>query len=382
LIALVSACGGTDDDGEVAQGSENKDQNAAASECTDGGFDGTLRLGALLDLSSSVAPVGRTAREGMEFAVAQYSDDPGVGEIDLVVEDHGGDRVVAVSKAQSLINSEDVSALIGMNQSQVSLALAPIVDRERVPAVTDLVVDPEFAAASEYTFLGKPPTSDLVAGFFEGAGAELGTKAAILYNGEVPSVGSLLPAWKEGLEAAGIDVVAELSHQLSTTDFQGNISTALRDDPDVLIALDITDKSAQIFKQARELGFEGTFSGLSVIFHPQTLSIAGTAAEGLTFPAGWHPDSDRGTSQEFVAAFAEAHNGDVPQLAHLDGYMSAATVIEAAIAACSTDREAIREGLQSLDIDTPYGNFTFDEDGVPQVEGVVVTVRDGEFVIA
>ena len=318
----------------------------------------------------------------MEFALSEYSEDPRVGEVELLVEDHGADPVRATSQVQSLISRDGVSAIVGLNQSQVALAVAPIFAQQHVPAVSDAVVDPEFAAASPYTFLGKPPTSDLVDDFLSEWSGELGTRAAVLYNDEVPSVAALLPSWEAGLEKNGIEVVAKKGHQLATTDFQANISSVLSDDPDLIVALDVPNKSALIFSQARQLGFEGQFSGLSVLFNDQTLSVAGSAAEGLLFPAGWHPDSDRGTTAEFVEAFKAKNGGAIPELANLDGYMTVKLVIEAAIRAGSTEPEAIRGALETIELETPYGEWSFDDEGVPNVSGLAVTVKNGAFVLA
>lgn len=92
----------------------------------------TVKVGAILPLTGTVAFVGEPERAALELALedirAAYGNDLA---IELTVEDSGGDPKTAVSAANKLIDIDGVEVLV-VSLSRINLAVAPIVKAKGV----------------------------------------------------------------------------------------------------------------------------------------------------------------------------------------------------------------------------------------------------------
>src|SRR5438105_11864452 len=86
---------------------------------------------------------------------------------------------------------------------------------------------------------------------------------------------------------------------------------------------------------------------------------------------------------DFAGPFQQANNYYPPQFAW-DG-MLAATFLVDAITRKGATSEQIKDGLDSIDLDTPQGHYTYSpqkHSGMPNSTNVMTVIKDGQFVPA
>src|SRR4030081_1742221 len=97
----------------------------------------TIKLGAILSLTGAGGVYGPSSQEGMRLAVKQINASGGVSgaTIDLSVEDDQSDKVVSQQKAQTLIQQNQVQALLGPTLSNSAVAVHPLAESLKTPVL-------------------------------------------------------------------------------------------------------------------------------------------------------------------------------------------------------------------------------------------------------
>lgn len=116
---------------------------AAESEATSAD---KVRLGMLLPLSGSYAPIGLDNRQGIEIALAELAND----KIVPVYGDSRTEPVQAIHEFRRMVNVDKVSAVFAF-RGPVGMALNPVSQKSNVPLLGG-VGNKKFAAENEYAF--------------------------------------------------------------------------------------------------------------------------------------------------------------------------------------------------------------------------------------
>src|ERR1700716_1107759 len=97
----------------------------------------TIKLGAVLSLTGAGGVYGPSSQEGMKLAVKQINAAGGVNgaTIDLTVEDDQSDKTISQQKAQALIQSNQVQALLGPTLSNSAVAVHPLAESLKTPVL-------------------------------------------------------------------------------------------------------------------------------------------------------------------------------------------------------------------------------------------------------
>lgn len=100
-----------------------------------GGESDTIEVGMIEALTGPFAPPGQRRLWATRAAVDRVNENGGINgrEINLTVRDTEADPGTATTRAQQLINEENVELLCGTFSSSVCLAVAPIAARNQVP---------------------------------------------------------------------------------------------------------------------------------------------------------------------------------------------------------------------------------------------------------
>src|SRR5690606_15023937 len=112
--------------------------------------------------------------------------------------------------------------------------------------------------------------------------------------------------------------------------------------------------------------------------------IAGEAIVGHILPSTWVLEQPNEQNQVFVELYREMFGSD-PDLYAAKGYTAMWLAAQAVREAGSSDPDAIREALDSIDeIETALGDgkMTFDDDGEGHQTGVILEINEeGDFVL-
>src|SRR5258708_33801139 len=112
-----------------------------ACGCTSGGtpttsYAGkTIKLGAVLSLSGAGSVYGPGSQKGMKLAAKQINAKGGVNgaQIDIAFEDDQSLQPVSAQKAQTLVQSNQVLALLGPTLSNSAVAVHPLAETFKTP---------------------------------------------------------------------------------------------------------------------------------------------------------------------------------------------------------------------------------------------------------
>src|SRR5713101_5385433 len=121
LVAVVvaGACGSTGGGGTAANSYAGK----------------TIKLGAVLSITGAGGVYGPQSRDGMRLAAKQINASGGVNGamIDISFEDDTSDKATSQAKAQTLIESNQVLALLGPTLSNSAVAVHPLAESLKTP---------------------------------------------------------------------------------------------------------------------------------------------------------------------------------------------------------------------------------------------------------
>ncbi|CAM5789227.1 ABC transporter substrate-binding protein [Rhizobacter fulvus] len=304
-------------------------------------------------------------KKGMELAVEEINAAGGVNgkKLELITRDDNASPGDAVRAAEELVSREKIDVLAGAFLSNTGLALTDFAKQKKFfylagEPLTDKII---WGSGNKYTFRLRPGTYMQAAMLVPEAAKLKKKRWAIVYpNYEYGQ--SAVAAFKELLRAAQPDVefVAEQAPPLGKLD-AGSVAQAIADaKPDaifnVLFGADLT-------KFVREGTTRGIFQGKEVV------SVLTGEPEYLDplkddTPNGWivtgYPWYGIQTPEH--KAFFLAYHGkykDYPRLGSVVGYTMIKSIAAGVKKAKSTEADKLVAAFEGLQMDSPFGKFTY-----------------------
>ncbi|HHT9126710.1 MAG TPA: ABC transporter substrate-binding protein [Candidatus Brocadiia bacterium] len=340
-----------------------------------------IKIGAILPLTGDATLYGESPKKGIDLAVEQINNKGGIkgGKCIVIFEDSKAVPASGVAAFQKLVNVQKVSAIIGDAASSVTLAFAPLAEKNKVVVLSPLSSAPAITNAGDFIFRIVP--SDLfggkVAGYF--AVEDQGwRKLAVLFVNNDFGVG-LKQVFSKEVESLGGTIVASEAYEQGATDFRTQLLKIKSAIPEAIFLIGYRE-SPQILIQAKEIGLKTKFLGTGVLEDPNVIKVAKDAAEGIYFTQlQYDVTSNEPIVENFVSEFIERYNSK-PDIFAAYGY-DAMSVLALAIERSNLTPESIRDQLYKIrNFKGVTGDISFDESGdVIQPMGIK-TVKSGEFV--
>ena len=344
-----------------------------------------VKFGAILPLTGDGAPYGTALKKGMDLAIEQVNMKGGINGKRLVVafEDDRNlpqDGVTAFNKLRSV---DKVPMVIGAMFSAVTLAIAPIAQKDKIVLLSPTSSDVSLTSAGDYIFRIYP--SDAYDGEFLGNFAfdRLQARKVAVISMQASSTISVSQLFKKVFEGKGGTVVSEETFREGTTDFRAALTKIKQQQQDLVFLPAALKEAALVLRQAKELGASAKFLGISTLFDPKLIELAGNAAEGLLFSS---PVFDAASQAPEIRAFADAYKGRYkaePDILGAYGYDTVNISVAALSNAISgqTTPEAIKDALYKIkDYKGVTGLMSFDSNGDVTKELRIMKVSAGKFV--
>lgn len=385
---FVSACGGGAAPTPAAPAAPaTTSAPAAPAAPATGALPAEIMLGAVHDLSGSTALYGTSIQKGINLAVKQINDQKLLGDghtLKVTFEDAAGDPKQAIAAYEKLTTNKDIVAILGPTLSSEAKSADPIAQEAKVPVVASSNTADGITTIGDYIFRTSLPESAVIPNTVNVTAKALNLKkVAVMYGNDDAFTQSGYDVFKAALEKAGIETLTTETFAKGDTDFSAQLTKIKSLNPDAIIVSALAEEAANIMIQARTLGIPTTVRiiGGNGFNSPQLAKIAGAAAEGAISGSAWNVASTFAASQDFVKAFQAEYNGAPDQFA-AQAYTAAWVTALAIKNAGSTDHAAVRDALAKIkDFDSPLGKFAFDANRDPVHEPVVLTVKDGKFVV-
>lgn len=199
--------------------------------------------------------------QGAELARTQINARGGVlgQQIEFIVMDNQGARAVpdaeeSVHIAKTLIEQEDVVAILGPIFSNNSIQVGPVVQQLQRPIIPGSAGD-HVTAAGDFVFLVVPPTSahgTVIAQFAIDPSELSAVTAATLRQKDSAYTGSLTQAFEENFQKLGGEIVASEVYGIGDETFDTQLTNIKAAAPDVLYIAGVIPDIHFAMAQARE----------------------------------------------------------------------------------------------------------------------------------
>jgi branched-chain amino acid transport system substrate-binding protein len=356
-----------------------------------------IKVGILLPLSGSVAPIGQNNRRGHELAIDEINAAGGIkslggAKLVMVDGDTQGTPNVGIQETEKLAQ-QGVVAILGAYQSSVTFPTTQIAEKLQVPFIDPVAIADKITEGRnfKYTFKVSPKASwyarDQLA-FVKWVGEKTGNpvKSVVLMFedtlfGQATSKGQAHFAAEYGIE-----VLDKVPYPKDTPDMTATISRIKSLNPDALVLVSYISDAVLITKTMKELGVNIPILGTSAgHIDPAYVANLGELAN-FSFTVGeWNPDLKKAGAADINERFEKKFG--IPMNGHAaETYMSTMVLRDALERAGSTDRKKLRDALAETEICgdknlLPYDCIKFDESGQsPQGQLTILQVQDGEFV--
>ncbi|KKK37407.1 branched-chain amino acid ABC transporter substrate-binding protein [Mesobacillus campisalis] len=367
-LLVLAACGGG---GEQATG--EKEGQAA------GGGVITADIGVISYISGPGAAYGEAITSGLKLAQKEINAKGDV-EINLLIEDSAGKQDQALTAAQKLMNSENVTAIIGPTLSTEMNVVGPEADLNGVPIMGTSTTAEGIPQLGEYVFRNSIPEALAIPASMTKAIEKYGAKkVAILYGNDDVFTKSGFDTMKKAAEDMDLEILTIETFQKGQSDYNAQLTKIKGMNPDLILASALYNEGAVIMDQARKMGIDVPFVGGNGFNSPEVIKIAGDAANGLIVATPWYGEKDDSKVKEFVSKFEEEY-GKKPDQFAAQAYDALYIYAEALKNAGEADRDAFRDALaQVKDFNGILGNFSFDDEGDVVMDPTVLIIEDGQF---
>jgi len=351
-----------------------------------------------MSTTGAYAAIGQNALRGTKLCVTRTNEQGGLlgRKLELAVEDDESQPAKAVRIYEKFLAIDKVDAVLSPYSSPITDAVAAVVEKYRMPMVSCCAATTSiFRKGRKYVFMFTSPAEVYLDGLIDIAAKRgLKTLAVIHEDTLLPkaiSDGAVAMARKKGLQ-----VVLVQSYPRGAKEFHSILRRVAELNPDVLAAPGYFNDAVGIAQQMRELDvnprmFSVTSGGDLPKFH-ETL---GKAAEFIYVPTKWVPELVTLRAGGIVpiarqypgaAEFVEAHHKEFRDAdmsyQTAEAYGACQVFTEAVRRAGSLGADRIRDAILKMDINTAFGAFRVDQDGVQIAHRMILFQwQDGKKVI-
>ena len=340
-----------------------------------------IKIGGILPLTGDAAQWGIPPRNGAQLAVDEINAKGGVAgkRLVLTVEDTRCEPKEGVSAFSKLLAEQDIKIVLGGVCSSVTLAVAPLAERNHILLVSPASTNPKITSAGDFIFRVIP--SDDLRGkvFAEYLFNDLKIgRVAMLYINNEGGVGNK-DTFEERFTQLGGQIEIEEAYQQNATDLRSQLTKVKSSEAEAMLVVSYPKDTILVMKQARELDIgKPLYFQTEAVEDPNVLREAGAAAEGATYIL---PASAEGEITERFARLYEQKYDKKPELFAAEAY-DIIYLVAAAIEAYPekvVSAELIRDYLYTIkDYMGVSGTITFDENGDVIKPMAIKTIVNGQ----
>jgi branched-chain amino acid transport system substrate-binding protein len=321
-----------------------------------------IRIGNINSYTGGLAYAGENNLNGMNLYFDSINWTIGGRKIELIKEDDQFNPQVGLQKAKKLVESDKVDLVIGIQASNVALAVLNYMKQQKAfyivsGAGTDAITwdrYPYLFRTSISTYQLSTPMANYV---YDNLGKEIVTTASDYAGGR-----DVMAQFKGPYTAKGGKVLKEFWPPLGTTDFSPYLTDIKSINPPVTYDFMPGADAVRFIQQYSEFGLKEKMplTGFTII-DSQTVSALGKAAIGVISALTYTDTVDNPESKEFATAF-KAKYKIAPDLFADYGYVGAKALGEASkmTGGDATDKDKLAEAMSKVQFNAPRGPFRMD----------------------
>lgn len=312
-----------------------------------------IKIGLTTVLTGDRSLEGEYATNGAKIIQQEINDAGGVlgRPIEIVIEDALGTDVGAVNAYKKLADDEDIVAIIGSDSSNDNMAISPDALKAKIlttaqgssPKLRDMCNND-----NPYLFQLRACDQTLCAALIRYAVEEAGCKKFAVMHDTETSSSDQARLFTEALAQYGIEPEIVVSFTTGTKDFTSHIVQVQEKGVDAIIGACFQNEAAILVQQIRAMGIEVPIFGSNAFADPVTLRLAGEAMNGTYCASAWVPTTVSVKGAALAKKYKELYNEDCGKAA-AQVYDHVSIICEAITRAGTTDREAVRDAMNTID---------------------------------
>ena len=362
--------------------------------------DKVITIGVFEPTSGQNGAGGKKEILGIQYANSLYPTVTIGGEeykIELTYADNQSDASKAPTAAQQLV-SKKVTAVIGTYGSSCAIAAGPYFEEAKIPAIGTSCTNPQVTQGNDYYFRVCFIDPFQGTGMAQYAWNKGITNAAVIVEAGDDYSAGFGNYFVQAFEGLG-GKVTRIEFPTSETDFSGTMTTLAANGVTAIFSPVAIETAPYIITQARRAGITGpimagdTWDDTSII---QRVTEAGCSIDDIYFSTFYdEKDEENEAAYNFATGFKAwlkedpariTDNSESEEISAVTacGYDAYMAVYYALQAAQSTDGEALRDALATLEVKgLVTGDLKFDENGdAVKNYAVVKTPTENGFVFA
>lgn len=342
------------------------------------GLAAPVKVGAVIPLSGLTSQIGEKVKAAYQLAEQEINAAGGInGEpLQFVFADHQGKPDIGAREAERLVEQEKVVALTGSYESGVTLAVAQVAERRKVPYLVPYSASNRITESGlKYTYRTRPPSRlwvDAMFRYLDAAGKQSGKpieKIAILAEDGAYGQGTA-----EDISAAAAkynkQIVATEMFRGGAQDLTAQISKIKASGADAILAASYLNDTMKAIQTMSLLQFKRPYMTIGTGQVDAGFFQLGALAEGQVGTTAWLPDMKLPGAVELAKRVKDKLKLDTnDDIAY--AYSAAYVFKEAAEVSKSASPEAVRQALATHTFTSERanlvprsgGNLKFDEKG-------------------
>jgi branched-chain amino acid transport system substrate-binding protein len=320
-----------------------------------------IKIGFMLPYTGTYAALGNAIENGFRLYVQEQGGKLGGREIEYFKVDDESEPSKAVDNMNKLIKRDNVDVVVGTVHSGVVMAMAKV-----AKDTNTLLVVPNAGAGAVTGPMCAPNIfrssfSNWQPGYAMGKVAgEKGAKKVVTITWKYAAGDESVEGFREGLKAAGGEVVKELTLPFPNVEFQALLTDIAATKPDAVYAFFAGGGAVKFVKDYAAAGLNKTIPLYGPGFLTDgTLEAQGAAAQGMLTTLHYADGLDVPKDKAFRADYMKAYK-NAPDVYAVQGY-DAAQMLGAGLAAVKGDvakRNDLIAAMEKAHIDSPRGAFT------------------------
>ncbi|EFK97722.1 Extracellular ligand-binding receptor [sediment metagenome] len=333
-----------------------------------------ITIGVILPLTGPSFDGGQNVKRGIELALEELNHQYLKYHYNLVFEDSQYDPKTGVSATKKLIGVDHVKYIIGPQSSSVALAMAPVVEENKVILMSTGAQSDTISDAGDYIFRVQTNTKQEAEFFAEYIHDQTDHEKIDLLVMNTAYANSLIDAFvRQGIYFNQIE-----KFDSKETDFRTHLNRIKNCGSKYLLLGATRDTGGLILKQAKEMGLDIKFFATSPIAGEELIKTADAAADGLIYPYPYDVESEESNIKSFKQKYFERY-GSSNDLYAANGY-DAMKILSSCIEQVGDDVAKVKSCLYGIqDYHGASGTFTFDENGDAIKDFIIMTIKDGKF---
>ena len=340
-----------------------------------------INIGVVLPLSGGAASFyGEYGQRGLMLALEDLNKDFNQKKISVTIEDSQDQPKLGINAVNKLIN-QGIHFVIGGQISGVTLAMAPIVEQNKVLLIVPGSASPKVTDAGDYIFRTKVSAAIEAKKVSDFIVNELSIrKVAFLYQNSDYGVG-VFNVLKAEMEKGGVIMTNDEHFEIGSVDMRTQLTKIKSSDAELVLLAGYPKDIGQILRQASELKLDKKFFAHSGSIGPDVVKVGGTGAENLLFLYEISVNKEDQKTKSFFDRYEQKYS-DSPELFSMIAYDTTVLLGEK-IRECKEDVECVKNALYNT-VNYPgiTGLINFDNKGdIIRDLFTLFTIKEGKFVI-